>query len=79
MSSLCVHVDSNGFVMSSSVPVSSCSAYVLLDSADYAGTSIWQVPPPSELTAVWTFAFVAPLVVYLMAFSLGSVLSFLRS
>lgn len=75
MASACVDIDQNGFVHFNGTSVPECTAYVLLDSADYAGSNVWQVPPVADLTSAWTLAFVVPMVVYLMAFSIGSVLS----
>jgi len=78
MAALCVSIDLNGFVVSTSTPVDQCTSYILLDSSDWGGSSIWAMPSAGDSTAVWSFAFSLPVTVFVMAWSLGVILKMFR-
>jgi len=78
MSALCVSIDPNGFVVSSATPVDQCTSYVLLESSEWGGSSIWAIPPAGDVAAIWGFAFSVPVIVFLMAWSLGVILKMFR-
>ena len=78
MASLCVVTDPQGFIVSTSTPVSDCSSYILLDSADFGGTSIWAIPTAGDVAAVWGIAFSLPVTIFLIAWSLGVVLKMFK-
>lgn len=78
MSALCVKVDANGFVVSTITPVDQCTSYVLLDSSEWGGSSVWAIPPVGNVAAIWGFAFSVPVIVFLMAWSLGVILKMFK-
>lgn len=78
MSALCVNIDSNGFVVSTTTPVNQCTSYVLLDSSDWGSSTVWAIPPVGDVAAIWGLAFSVPLIVFLMAWSLGVILKMFK-
>lgn len=76
MASLCVQFQ-DGVLVPVPVSLEQCSSYVLLDTAEYVGSTIWQVPDIAELSMIWGFAFTVPLLIYLMAWSVGTILRFI--
>lgn len=77
MSALCVQVD-NGFVVSTAVPIDQCTSYVLLESSEWGGSSVWAIPPVSDVAAIWSFAFSLPMIVFLMAWAIGVILKMFK-
>lgn len=78
MSAQCVQIDSSNFLVASYIPLDQCTSYVLLDAADWGGSSIWAVPAVADVSAIWALAFSLPLIVYLMAWSCGVVINMFK-
>ncbi len=78
MSALCVQVDVNHFVVSTTTPIDQCTSYVLLESSEWGGSSVWAIPSAGDVAAIWGFAFSLPVIVFLMAWSLGVVLKMFK-
>lgn len=78
MASLCVVVNSQGFIFSTSTPVDQCSSYVLFDSADFGMNSIWAIPSAGDVAAIWGIAFSLPMTVFLISWSIGVLFKLFR-
>lgn len=73
MSSACASVLIDGTVVVNTIPINQCTGYVIVDSADYGGSTIWQVPEIADLSAIWALAFSLPMSIFLISWSIGSV------
>lgn len=78
MSALCVTVDVLGHVIKTNDPIDQCTSYVLLESSEWGGSSVWAIPPVEDVALIWGFAFSVPVIVFLMAWSLGVILKMFK-
>lgn len=83
---LCVDQDSavgsGGHIVATGESVGDCTAFVLLESAEYdslvGSVQFWNVPPVESLSEAWFIGFSLPMLVYLSAWALGAVLRFIH-
>ena len=79
---LCVVVDTAGLVHATVDSISTCTGYVLLDVLEYSEyprlSAIFAMPLNTDLAKIWAVGFSLPLVVYLSAWALGTVVNFIN-
>ncbi|WP_158300715.1 hypothetical protein [Chromobacterium sp. ATCC 53434] len=76
---ICVNVDAAGQLHSSATPIDQCTALVVLQANEYQQYQAAMAPLDySELSAVWSMAFVSVLLLHFKAHGIGTVLAFIK-
>lgn len=75
---VCATADANSALILSHVPIGDCAGYVILDSSDWLGSSVWAIPSLSDIALVWSTSFILPTSLYLIAWSIGRVVNFFK-
>ena len=70
--------DSGGALIISATPIGECSGYVILDSTDWLGSSVWAIPTVTDVALVWSSAFILPLTLFLTAWAIGRIVNLFR-
>ncbi len=76
---VCVNTNSSGVLVVNPTPVGECQAYILLDSTDWVGSSVWKFPAPEEVGQYFSAGFALPFFSYVIAFGVGQVLKMFSS
>ena len=75
----CVSVGSEGLLSVNTVPVGECTSYILLSAGDWVGSSVWEIPTTEQLSLFWFIGFSLPITLYLIAYSIGQVVSLFKT
>lgn len=77
-SAVCATAGEGGALILSATPVGECSGYVILDSTDWLGSSVWTIPTVEDIALVWSSAFVLPVTLYLITWAIGRIVNLFR-
>jgi len=77
---ICAALDASGVVIQqATIPLNSCTGFVLLDKADYVQNGLVQglltIPAGADFQALWMSGFVTPMAVGLVAYCVGKIVS----
>lgn len=80
---VCVMVDASGFVKQlAGVALGDCTGYVLLDKADWVSNGLVQslitIPSGEDFAAVWATAFIVPVSIGLIAWTVAKIVNVFR-
>jgi hypothetical protein len=75
----CVSASPEGLLSVNTVPVGECTSYILLSAGDWVGSSVWEIPSTDQLSLFWFMGFSLPITLYLISYSVGVVVSLLKS
>ena len=77
--SVCAQIDANNYLVLNATPVDQCTGYVVMSASDWATTSFTNIPASGDLAAAWGAGFILPLVIYLIAHSVASVVNVFKT
>lgn len=76
-------IETAGVLTLTTDSISTCTGYVLLDALEYSDyptlSNIFAMPLSTDLAEMWAVGFSLPLIVYLSAWALGTVVNFINS
>lgn len=78
IAAMCATVDAQNALIVNTTPIGECTGLVVLAIEDWPGASVWTLPTNEEIALVWFAGFSVPITLYLIAWSLGQILSMFR-